>query len=86
LNLTIYRHAQAAVEALGANVLAELSKSERVGWEWLATKKKTTSTEYANAMAVPNRTSLNHLKRFAGLGLLRKTGAGPATVYQVIRK
>lgn len=86
LNLTIYRHAQAAVQALGEAILEKLSKSERAGWAWLATKEQTTSTEYANAMAIPNRTSLNHLKRFAVLGLVRKTGRGPATVYRVIQK
>jgi len=86
LNLTIYRHAQAALKALGAEVLGELSKSERSGWEWLSTKAKTTSTEYAAAMKIPNRTSLHHLKRFTDLGLLKKTGAGRATVYRILRK
>jgi len=38
LNLTIYRHKQAAVTVLDAAVLDKLSKSERSGWEWLASK------------------------------------------------
>ncbi len=86
LVLTLYRSAAAAGAALGQEMLENLSKSERAGWQWLATKEKTTSTEYATAMGVPNRTALNHLKRFTELHLLRKTGSGPATVYQVARK
>jgi ATP-dependent DNA helicase RecG len=86
LNLTIYRHAQAAVLALGAAVLKKLSKSERSGWEWLATKDETTSNEYATAMKIPNRTALHHLKRLTELRLLQRTGSGPATVYRISRK
>ena len=37
------------------------------------------------AMQVPNRTALNHLKRFADLGLVRKIGAGRTTRYEVNR-
>jgi ATP-dependent DNA helicase RecG len=85
LVLTIYRSKAAATSALGKDVMASLSKAERAGWEWLSTKEKTTSTEYAAAIKVPNRTALNHLKRFADLRLLQKTGSGPATQYRVIR-
>jgi ATP-dependent DNA helicase RecG len=85
LNLTIYRHAQAAVQALGAAVLDRLSKSERFGWVWLATKETMTSTEYAEALRLPYRTAMNHLRRFQELGLLEKTGSGRATEYKILR-
>jgi ATP-dependent DNA helicase RecG len=85
LNLTIYRHAQAAVAALGATVLGKLGKAERAGWEWLATKERTTSSEYAESMKVPYRTAMNHLKRFQDLGLLEKSGSGRATNYTIRR-
>ncbi len=86
LVLTIYRSKAAAATVLGKEILESLSKSERAGWEWLATKETTSSTEYAVAMAVPNRTALNHLKRFTDLKLLEKTGSGPTTQYRVIRQ
>jgi hypothetical protein len=86
LVLTIYRSKAAAATVLGKEVLASLSKSERAGWEWLATKETTSSTEYAVAMAVPNRTALNHLKRLTDLKLLAKTGSGPTTQYRVVRQ
>jgi ATP-dependent DNA helicase RecG len=83
LNLTIYRHARAAVEALGAAMLEKLSKSERVGWEWLALKGSAKSSDYAAGMEVPYRTAMNHLKKFHELGLLERTGSARATEYKV---
>jgi ATP-dependent DNA helicase RecG len=86
LVLTIYRSKGAATSGLGRDILGSLSKAELAGWEWLSTKEKATSTEYATAMKIPNRTALHHLKRFNELGLLQRTGAGPATVYRTVRK
>jgi ATP-dependent DNA helicase RecG len=86
LVLTIYRTKAAATSALGKDVLESLSKAERAGWEWLATRETASSSEYASAMEVPNRTALNHLKQFTDLKLLEKTGSGPATRYRVIRR
>lgn len=86
LVLTIYRSKAAATSALGKDVMESLSKAERAGWEWLATRETTSSSEYAAAMDVPSRTALNHLKRFTDLKLLEKTGSGPATQYRVIRR
>ena len=86
LVLTIYRSKAAATSALGKDVIERLSKTERAGWEWLATRETTFSSEYASAIEVPNRTALNHLKRFTDLELLEKTGSGPATQYRVIRR
>ena len=58
-------------------------RAERGRWEWLATKQTVTSGEYASAMHVPNRTALNHLKKFTELGLVQKLGSGPSTRYKV---
>jgi len=83
LNLTIYRHAQAAVKTLGAAMLGKLSKSERVGWEWLATKGRAKSSEYAAVMKLDDRTARRHLNQFLKLGLVRKTGASTSTEYEI---
>jgi len=85
LVLTIYRSKAAATAVLNQDVIESLSKSERDGWEWLVTREKTTSSDYASAMALPKRTALNHLKRFTTLNLLQKSGSGPSTLYQVMR-
>jgi ATP-dependent DNA helicase RecG len=86
LVLTIYRSRAAAISTLPKDVLEGLSKSERLGWEQLATKSSVTSQEYAEAIGIPTRTALNHLKRFTGLGLLEKMGSGPMTRYRVVRR
>ena len=83
LKLTIYRHARAAVEALGPAVLDKLSKSERSGWEWLASKGNAKSSEYAAAMKVDERTARRHLTHFHKLGLVGKTGDSISTEYQI---
>lgn len=84
LVLTLFRNPEAATHVLSQEVLDSLSKAEQKGWQWLSTRETVTSSEYAAAMAVPNRTALNHFKRFAELGLLRRTGAGPTTRYEVL--
>jgi ATP-dependent DNA helicase RecG len=84
LDLTLYRTPEAATNALPAEKLAQLSKSERKGWEWVASKQTVTSSQYESAMDVSNRTALNHLNKFTELGLARRLGSGPSTQYQVL--
>lgn len=83
--LTIYRSKAAATAVLSQDIIESLSKSERAGWEWLVTRETASSSDYAYAMKLPKRTALNHLKRFTNLNLLRKSGSGPSTLYQVTR-
>jgi len=83
LNLTIYRHPQAAVQALASDVLEKLSKSERSGWQWLSTKGHANSSDYAAQMGLDDRTVRRHLNQFLRLGLVRKAGAGRSTEYRI---
>ena len=85
LVLTMPRNRKAALTRLDEGVLRDLSKAERSGWEWLATRQSASSAEYAEALGVPSRTALNHLKHFAALGLIRKVKAGPATRYERVQ-
>lgn len=82
LALTLY---STAASTIPAELLASLSKSELAGWKWLATRETVTAREYAEALKVPGRTALNHLKRFVNLRLLEKSGSGPATRYRILR-
>lgn len=86
LSLTIYRTKEAAVTGLPVEIQNNLSKSEVDGWQWVSGQQVFTSSDYQAAMQVPTRTALNHLKHFAELGLIQKTGAGPATKYQARRR
>ncbi len=83
LDLIIYRTSQAATQALPAEKLDQLNKSERKGWEWVVSRQTVTSSEYETALGVSNRTALNHLNKFTDLGLIKRSGSGPSTKYQV---
>lgn len=83
LVLKLYLTPSATIIELGDEIISALSKSERLGWEWVVKQDDVTSTEYSNAMKVPNRTALNHLKHFVDLGLVRKVGSGRATRYVI---
>ena len=83
LTLTMYRHTQAAVEALGAGVLKVLNEDEKRSWEFLATKTSVTRKGYAEHMGFDSRKAQRHLKRLVELGLLRKVGASSSTEYEV---
>ena len=83
LNLTIYRHAQAAVGALKPDMLRILNNDEKRSWAFLATKTSVTRKEYAEQMGFDSRKAQRHFKRFVELGLLRKVGASSSTKYEV---
>ena len=83
LNLTIYRHAQAAVGALKPDVLKALNRDEKRSWEYLATKTSVTRKEFAERMGFDSRKAQRHLKRLVELGLLHKSGASSSTEYEV---
>lgn len=84
LALTIFPTPAASQAALPANVLKSLGKKELSGWQWLTTKGRAKSGDYAKVNAVDKRTARRHLNRFVELGLVRTIGAGPATEYEVI--
>ncbi len=85
LVLTLYASAASATRTLSPKILQALSSAEREGWQWVASKETVSSSEYAAATGVPNRTALNHFRRFTSLNLLEKIGSGPATRYRVRR-
>jgi Fic family protein len=80
----LYRSQEAAQRALAPDDLELLSKADQKGWQWLTTQETVTAIGYAAALSIPKRTALNHLKRFADLGLLRRVGTGPSTKYEII--
>lgn len=85
LVLTIYRSAEGAVSTLDEDVLSELSKSQRKGWEWLAKRGSASRAEYAAALDMGDRTAVTHLAKFKDLGLVKPEGSGPSTTYKVTR-
>ena len=83
LNLTIYRHVEAALGALKTDVLNSLNEDEKRSWAFLATKISVTRKEYAEQMGFDSRKAQRLFKRFVELRLLRKLGAGSSTKYEV---
>lgn len=83
LVLTLYRSAEGTTKTLNEDTLKALSKSEQKGWQWLTTRGKAKSGEYAKAVGVESRTARRHLVHFEKLGLVRKTGSGPSQGYEV---
>lgn len=83
LVLTLYRTAEGALRGLDKDTLAALSKSEQKGWQWLAARGHSKSSEYAEALGIETRTARRHLGHFVELGLARKTGSGPSLQYEV---
>ena len=84
LVLTLFRNLEAVVKTLKPSVLKLLTDSERKGWQWLATKGRAKSGQYAKAMQMDGRTARRHLNRFLELGLVEKRGSGPSIDYEVI--
>jgi ATP-dependent DNA helicase RecG len=84
VELKIYRSPESVVHATSNEILQFLSAAERTGWEWLVLRSAVTSSEYKNAIVIPERTAQNHLKRLTELGLLRKVGSGPKTRYEIV--
>lgn len=84
LVLTMFRTTEGVFRVLDEVVLRELTTGERKGWSFLAGCTTATQSEYAQHSGVTARTAQRHLTHFVGLGLLRRRGKGPATMYEVV--
>lgn len=84
LVLTLFRNREASTAVLSQEVLASMSDAEQKGLQWLAQRGSTKSSQYAKAMKVEDRTARRHLNHFVELDLVRKTGSGPSTEYEIV--
>ncbi len=82
LTLTLFPSASDSSKALPENVRAALSENELAGWQWLATRGRTKSAEYAKRMEIDGRTARRHLNRFVELGIAGKHGSARNTEYE----
>jgi ATP-dependent DNA helicase RecG len=81
LVLTIYRTLDGATKNLGS-ILSTLTPEEQEGWKYLATRTRTTQSEYAQHFKVTSRTAQRHLSHFVKLAMIQRVGGGPATEYR----
>ncbi len=84
LNLTIYRDAKAAVEALGPDVLKALNDDDKAAWELISSRHSVRSSDLIAQMGFDERKAQRVLKKLQDAGLLRRVGRGPATHYEVL--
>ena len=85
LNLTIYRHSEAAVRTMDKAILDSLNRDELAAWKLIATRSTVTSPEMIETLQFDERKVQRILKKLQGHGLLRRAGKGPATRYEVLR-
>jgi ATP-dependent DNA helicase RecG len=84
LVLTLFRNAESVSLTLKPEVAEALSADEKRGWELLRSRKTTSQKMYRLSLDVASRVAQRHLKKFVDLGLVRRVGSGPATVYETL--
>lgn len=84
LVLTLFPSSASVFVSLPVNIQNMLTEAERVGWQWLSTKSRAKSSDYAEAMNLDERSARRHLNRFVELNLARKIGSARSTVYEPI--
>ena len=77
LVLTLFRSVAASISTLPPEVLNRLGEAELMGWQWLTTKGRTSTQEYANAVNLTSRTAQRHLKRFVEFEYPDESDDGP---------
>jgi ATP-dependent DNA helicase RecG len=83
--LTLYRNPEAAVHELRSDVRKAMSKDDELAWQFVAGRESVTSPELMNGLGFDERKAQRVLKKLVDLRLLRRTGKGRATKYEVSR-
>jgi ATP-dependent DNA helicase RecG len=84
LVLTLYRDAESVSRTLKPEIAERLSDDERRGWEFLNTQRVASQKLYSLALNVNPRVAQRQLQKLIELGLVKRVGAGRATVYEII--
>jgi ATP-dependent DNA helicase RecG len=85
LVLTLYRSAASSLVDLSSQVFARLNRDERRAWQVMVGRESTTTRDLMVAMEVDERKAQRLLKKLWDVDLIRSTGKGRATRYEVIR-
>ncbi len=86
LELSIYLTPDAVASSLSPEVREQLNSEELQGWTFLTKRISIRQAEYSEFMGIDKRKAQRHLTKFVQLGLLRRSGSGPATEYHVQRR
>ncbi len=83
LVLTIYRSKDAAIAAVPSDVLKGLNFDEVAAWGWIVGQESITTGDLAENLRFDERKAQRIVKKLVDVGLLKRSGAGKATRYQV---
>jgi ATP-dependent DNA helicase RecG len=85
LVLTVYRTTASALVDLSPQIFARLNRDERSAWRFMVGRESLTSPDLMAAMEFDERKAQRVLKKLLDVGLVRRSGKGRATRYEVIR-
>lgn len=85
LVLTIYRSPASSLVDLAPQIFARLNRDERTAWQFMVGRESLISSELMAAMDFDERKAQRVLKKLLDVGLVRRSGKGRATRYEVIR-
>ena len=86
LDLVFYRTGKDIPVLRDKNILNQLNKDEKRGVEYIFTLQQVSKKDYAQHFDFDNRKAERHLKHFTELGIVRRQGVGPSTIYKVNRE
>ena len=85
LVLTLYRNSAGSLLDLNPQIISKLNLDEINTWQFMAGRKSLTSSNLMAAMHFDERKAQRLLKKLSDFGLVRRSGKGRATQYEVIR-
>jgi len=86
LDLVFYRTSKDILALTDKNILNQLNDDEKRGVEYIFTLQQVSKKDYAQHFNFNSRKAERHLKHFTELGIVRRKGAGPSTIYVINRK
>jgi ATP-dependent DNA helicase RecG len=85
LVLKLYRAPESATRELTADILDKLKADEKAAWQLVVSRESVTSSEVMDHLGFDERKAQRVLKKLVEGRLIRRTGKGPATRYEVVR-
>lgn len=86
LDLVFYRTSKDIPALTDKNIFNQLNDDEKRGVEYIFTLLQVSKKDYAQHFNFNSRKAERHLKHFTELGIVRRQGSGPSTIYVINRK
>ena len=86
LDLVFYRTSKDIPALTDKNIFKQLNNDEKCGVEYISTLLHVGKKDYAQHFNFNSRKAERHLKHFTELGIVKRQGSGPSTIYVINRK